>query len=340
MSETSKPPNEAADHPAIPQDDATRRASGPAPEPTVVESMSAIGDASVGAGSEPADTAVASPVQGDAPAPPDLTPPDSGELQEWNEQVRRRMRHQTRRSFLGLAAGLAAGFGAWKWLTTRREIDGTPWPFRKALETNEQFARDYFRTRRLAPTFAANRVVTERVNGDLGLEEDVDVAAWKLEVEGLASGDAPLRLGLEAIKKLPRHEMTTELKCIEGWSVAVHWVGARFTDFMQAYPPETISGDPFSLDDPEDLPPYVSMETPGGGYYVGLDLESMLHPQTLLCYEMNRAPLTDEHGAPLRLVIPVKYGVKNIKRIGKIRYSTLRPADYWAEQGYDWYIGL
>jgi DMSO/TMAO reductase YedYZ molybdopterin-dependent catalytic subunit len=235
---------------------------------------------------------------------------------------------------------MAAAFGAWKWLTSRREIDGVPWPFRKALEMNEQLALDYFSTRRLAPTFAADRVQEDRVNGDLGLEQDVDAAVWKLKVEGLASREEPLTLDLAAIKKLARREMTTELKCIEGWSVMVKWAGARFTDFMQAYPPQTVSGDHFSLDDPEDLPPYVGMETPDGGYYVGLDLESMLHPQTLLCYEMNGTPLTQEHGAPLRLVIPVKYGVKNIKRIGKIRYSTRRPADYWAEQGYDWYIGL
>ena len=82
------------------------------------------------------------------------------------------------------------------------------------------------------------------------------------------------------------------------------------------------------------------MATPGDGYYVGLDMESMLHPQTLLCYEQNGVPLSQEHGAPLRLAIPVKYGVKNIKRIGTIRYSEPRPADYWAERGYDWYVGL
>ena len=57
---------------------------------------------------------------------------------------------------------------------------------------------------------------------------------------------------------------------------------ARFADFMKAYPPRTRSGDPFSLDLPEDLPPYVSMAMPDGGYYVGLDMESMLHSQTLL----------------------------------------------------------
>ena len=64
------------------------------------------------------------------------------------------------------------------------------------------------------------------------------------------------------------------------------------------------------------------------------------HPQTLLCYEMNGEPLDTQHGALLRLVIPVKYGIKNIKRIGTIRFTDERPADYWAERGYDWYAGL
>lgn len=82
------------------------------------------------------------------------------------------------------------------------------------------------------------------------------------------------------------------------------------------------------------------MRTPDAQYYVGLDAKSAMHPQTLLCYERNGQPLEDEHGAPLRLVIPVKYGIKNIKRIGSIRYTDLRPKDYWAEQGYDWFAGL
>jgi DMSO/TMAO reductase YedYZ molybdopterin-dependent catalytic subunit len=68
-------------------------------------------------------------------------------------------------------------------------------------------------------------------------------------------------------------------------------------------------------------------------------MESALHPQTLLCYEMNGQPLSLKHGAPLRLIIPVKYGIKNIKRIGKITYTDKRPADFWAERGYDRYSG-
>jgi hypothetical protein len=275
-----------------------------------------------------------------APVPLEITPADPRELEAWNDQVRRRMAQRSRRAFLGLGAGFVAGFGVWRWLVTRREIDGEPWPFRHALQVNEQLARDYFSGRRLAPEFKPSQVSPDRVNGDVGLGDDVDVSAWRMSVEGLAASDEPLILALDAVKKLPRVEMTTEFKCIEGWSVVVQWAGARFTDFMKAYPPATLSGGDFSLDRPLDFPPYVTMSTPDGGYYVGLEMESMLHPQTLLCYERNGAPLTQEHGAPLRLVIPVKYGVKNIKRIGTIRYTTLRPADYWAERGYDWYIGL
>lgn len=150
-----------------------------------------------------------------------------------------------------------------------------------------------------------------------------------------------LLLTLEDIRALPRVEMTTELKCIEGWSVIVNWAGARFSDFAASYRPPTREGRgaPDVRGRPEDLVRYVGMETPDGGYYVGMDMPSALHPQTLLCYEMNGQPLTPEHGAPLRLVTPVKYGIKHIKRVGRITFTDERPADFWAERGYDWYSG-
>jgi DMSO/TMAO reductase YedYZ molybdopterin-dependent catalytic subunit len=66
----------------------------------------------------------------------------------------------------------------------------------------------------------------------------------------------------------------------------------------------------------------------------------MMHEQTVLTYEMNERPLSLENGAPLRLIIPVKYGIKSLKRIGKIIFSDERLPDYWAERGYDWYSGL
>ncbi len=150
-----------------------------------------------------------------------------------------------------------------------------------------------------------------------------------------------LLLTLEDIKRLPRVEMTTELKCIEGWSVVVNWAGARLSDFAAKYQPPARGGGgaPDVRGRPQDLVRYVGMETPDGGYYVGMDMPSALHPQTLLCYEMNGQPLTLPHGAPLRLVTPVKYGIKHIKRIGRITFTDQRPDDYWAERGYDWYSG-
>jgi DMSO/TMAO reductase YedYZ molybdopterin-dependent catalytic subunit len=69
-------------------------------------------------------------------------------------------------------------------------------------------------------------------------------------------------------------------------------------------------------------------------------MASALHPQTLLCYEMNGTPLPPGHGYPLRLIIPVKYGIKNLKRIGNLSFSNERPPDYWFERGYDYYSGL
>lgn len=270
--------------------------------------------------------------------------PNSGtedEVAQWNRQVRQRMGRQTRRSFLiGGAAALGA-VGGWRWLASRRQVGEIPWPLRQGLELDQQWAQDVFPAKKLTRELGGNRQLSNRVNGDVGLDDAVDVSAWRLRLGGLANDSGSATLTLDQIKSLPRVEMTAEFNCIEGWTVVIEWAGARFTDFMRVWPPDTASGDPLDLERRRaDLPPYVGMETPDGGYYVGLDIQSMLHPQTLLAYEMNGRPLTQEHGAPLRLVTPVKYGVKSIKRIGMIQYAFSPPPDYWAERGYDWYLGL
>jgi hypothetical protein len=147
----------------------------------------------------------------------------------------------------------------------------------------------------------------------------------------LASGTPGLLLTLDDVRALPRHELVTQFKCIEGWSEIVHWAGVRMADFMEAYPPQAIDG---------RAPQYVYMETPDGDYYTGYDMEVCRHPQTLLVTEMMGAPLTQFHGAPLRLHMPTKYGYKQIKRIGLIAYTNDKPDDYWTKLGYDWYAGL
>ena len=236
---------------------------------------------------------------------------------------------RTRRAFLTLGLGAAAGYGTWRWLQTR-PLDGSlPEPFRRMLRFNERLESGLFSERRLAARFPDTRVQPIRTNGLVGISSEsseYDTSEWQLNLNEVSR--AVNRVTLDEIKALPKIEQTTELNCIEGWSNVIHWTGARFSDFCVKFAPDAMHM------------AYVSLETPGQEYYVGIDMASALHPQTLLCYEMNRAPLSLENGAPLRLVIPSKYGIKNIKRIGTITYTDQRPPDYWAEQGYDWYAGL
>lgn len=150
---------------------------------------------------------------------------------------------------------------------------------------------------------------------------------WTLRVKK-NSGEV-LKITLDEIMKLPKTGITYDFKCVEGWDQISHWEGVRFIDFINHYNLQS-----------EARSQYVGMETPDQQYYVGIDMPSALHPQTLLAYQMNDELLNGNHGQPLRLIIPVKYGIKNLKRIGTITFSNTRPRDYWAEQSYDYYSGL
>ena len=264
-----------------------------------------------------------------------------------DDEAKRRMRSLSRRGFLIGGAAAVFGYLSYGWL---KQPENFP-VFQNVLKFNEDLSQLYYSPKHLAPEFPKSRISMARVNGGEGMGDNFDPTSWMLQVTGvanqnsypqykadinyaelspLASGAerAPLSgllLTLDDIKRLPRVEMTTELKCIEGWSIIVNWVGARFSDFVAAYQPQFTK--------------YVGIVTPDEGYYVGWDMPSILHPQTLLAYEMNGAPLAMEHGAPLRLVSTVKYGIKQIKRIGRIEFTDERPPDFWAEQGYDWYSG-
>lgn len=193
---------------------------------------------------------------------------------------------------------------------------------------NENVFSRFFSNAHLVKEFPLSAAATRvRVNGALGLKDSVDAADWRLKV-ARAPGDT-LILSLDEIKQLPRTEITFDFKCIEGWSQVSHWCGVKMTDFIKAYHLESAAGKM-----------YMGLRTPDNGYYVGIDRASALHPQTLLCYELNGQPLPLNQGFPLRLIIPVKYGIKHLKRIGVMYFSDTAPPDFWAEQGYDYYSGL
>jgi DMSO/TMAO reductase YedYZ molybdopterin-dependent catalytic subunit len=270
--------------------------------------------------------------------PPDneMGPPRQAEASD--AEIRRR----GRRGFISALFATAGGFGLWHWLHTRRMDEQIPWPLRRALELDESVARDFADPSHHAAQLPDGSAPPKpRLNGDIGLGNNFDPTKWRLNVSGLSTGNGSASLTLDDLKQLPLTRMTNRLCCIEGWDIWVNWGGVRFTDFLHRYPPNTPSGqraDPIGR--PTDFYDYVAMNTPDNDYFVGLDIGSVIHPQTMLAYEIDGQPLTAAHGAPLRLVIPSKYGVKNIKRIGSIRYTGVRPADYWAQRGYDWYCGL
>ncbi|MCU1291533.1 MAG: molybdopterin-binding oxidoreductase [Bryobacterales bacterium] len=242
------------------------------------------------------------------------------------DEAKAELRKRTRRGFLIGGVAAIASVGAYEWMKSREDEDGIPHLERRVLDANGKLAHRYLDDRHVMPTFSRADIRPLKPNGNIGIDHPVE-SDWRLTVN---TGHGPeLNLGVADVKSLPKVNMITRFCCIEGWDTVVQWGGARFSDFTSKYFPPG-----------PGLPPYVSMMTPDEEYFVGLDLKSALHPQTLLAYEYNGSPLTPEHGAPLRLVIPVKYGIKNIKRIGTIQYTAKRPEDYWAEDGYDWFAGL
>jgi len=244
----------------------------------------------------------------------------------------------TRRNFISFTTFfvLAGGaFEGWRWLyTSPDETTGITArahkPLRRALNQTELFFRNFFSNNHLVKTYPKSMAAKHvRVNSDIGVEAEkkFDPSTWKLQV--IKKGGEILQVSLDELRALPKTEIIYDFKCVEGWDQISHWAGVRFRDFIAHY----------QLDEYAKMQ-YVGMETPDKAYYVGVDMPSAMHPQTLLAFEMNDKLLPLQNGAPLRLIIPVKYGIKNLKRVGTISFSNTRPRDYWAEQGYDYYSGL
>jgi DMSO/TMAO reductase YedYZ molybdopterin-dependent catalytic subunit len=150
-------------------------------------------------------------------------------------------------------------------------------------------------------------------------------AGWRLEIGGLVK--IPLTLSLDDIRRSPSVTYTVKHHCVEGWSAIATWTGLPFRSLAAAVAvlPEAR---------------YVRFDSFDSDYYNGWDIESALHPQTILAYGFNGEDLTPDHGAPLRLYAPHKLGYKLTKYLTRVTFTDERPGGYWEDQGYPWYGGV
>ncbi|MBD9369188.1 protein-methionine-sulfoxide reductase catalytic subunit MsrP [Xanthomonas sp. XNM01] len=155
------------------------------------------------------------------------------------------------------------------------------------------------------------------------------VSPWS--VSALGECAKPGTLGLEdLVRGLTPQERIYRLRCVEGWSMVIPWQGVPLADVLKRFEPTSkakyVAFTTFS--DPQQMPGmrYRSIDWP---YREGLRIDEAMHPLTLLATGLYGKPLPQQNGAPLRLVVPWKYGFKSIKSIVAIRFVEKMPQTAW-----------
>jgi len=145
----------------------------------------------------------------------------------------------------------------------------------------------------------------------------VDPELWRLTVDGLV--DAPQSFSLENLMALPRITQDTRMKCVECWSARAIFAGFSYAALAEIVQPLSEAA-------------WVYFEC-ADGYYESLSIEELSQPRTFFAYEMDDERLLAEFGAPLRLVVPPKYGYKWPKAIARLRFDAIKRNGYWPTVG-------
>ena len=148
---------------------------------------------------------------------------------------------------------------------------------------------------------------------------------WRLEVGGMVK--TPLKLSLADLAGLPRTGYRLDHFCVEGWTAIATRTGVRLTDIARL-----VGAQPGAR--------YVDFESFDDAYHESWDIESAMHPQTLVVYAQDGHYLNPSWGAPARVYSPVKLGYKNTKYLTRIMFLPERTGGYWSDQGYEWYGGV
>ncbi|MGJ7529406.1 protein-methionine-sulfoxide reductase catalytic subunit MsrP [Variovorax sp. GB1P17] len=152
---------------------------------------------------------------------------------------------------------------------------------------------------------------------------------WTVEVEGLVK--KPGKYGIEDLLKLSaQEERIYRLRCVEGWSMVIPWVGYSLAELIKKVEPQGNAKfiEFVTLADPKTMP-FVGSHVLDWPYTEGLRMDEAMHPLTLLAFGMYGEVLPNQNGAPVRLVVPWKYGFKSGKSIVKIRFVEKEPSTAW-----------
>lgn len=152
---------------------------------------------------------------------------------------------------------------------------------------------------------------------------------WTVEVEGLVN--KPRRFDIDELLRLsPQEERIYRLRCVEGWSMVIPWVGYSLAELIRRVQPQGSAKyvEFVTLADKATMPG-VSGRILDWPYTEGLRLDEAMHPLTLLAFGMYGELLPNQNGAPVRIVVPWKYGFKSAKSIVKIRFTENPPATAW-----------
>lgn len=161
------------------------------------------------------------------------------------------------------------------------------------------------------------------------LAQNFKTDPWTLRIDGEVKNPASYQLE-DFVKPYALEERVYRLRCVEAWSMVVPWVGFAFADVIKKVEPTSRAKfvEFTTLYDPEQMPgqkrrvltwPYVE----------GLRIDEAAHPLTLLAVGLYGKVLPNQNGAPIRLVVPWKYGFKNIKSIVRIRFTEKQPKTTW-----------
>ncbi len=154
-------------------------------------------------------------------------------------------------------------------------------------------------------------------------------APWVVEVEGMVK--KPAKYTLEDLLKLsPQEERIYRLRCVEGWSMVIPWVGYSLSELIKKVEPLGSAKylEFITLADPKTMP-FVGSRVLDWPYAEGLRMDEAMNPLALLSFGMYGEVLPNQNGAPVRMVLPWKYGFKSAKSLVKIRFTDKQPGTAW-----------